>query len=154
MPNVNLRRAKAPPKSKCLTGATEKMAKRIAEGITDSGVGVKLFDVAATDRTETISEMLDAKGFILGSSTHDNDMLPTMAGFLEFLKGLKPKNRIAAAFGSFGWAGGAVASIEKSLQETPIEIAQPSISVKFMPDESEIKKCYEFGAAFAKTIKA
>jgi anaerobic nitric oxide reductase flavorubredoxin len=135
-------------------GATEKMAKRIVEGITDSGVEVKLFDVAATDRTETISEMLDAKGFILGSSTHDNDMLPAMAGFLEFLKGLKPKNRIAAAFGSFGWAGGAVASIEKSLQEAPIEIAQPSMSVKFMPDGSEIKKCYDFGAAFARMVKS
>lgn len=134
-------------------GATEKMARRMAEGITDSGIEVKLFDVAGADRTEVISQMLDAKGFIIGSSTHDNDMLPSIAGFMEFLKGLKPKNRIAAAFGSFGWSGGAVASIEKVLKETPIEIALTPISVKYMPDPNDIKNCYEFGVNFAKIVK-
>lgn len=50
--------------------------------------------------------MLDAQGYIIGSATHDNDMLPTIVGFLAFLKGLKPKNRIACVFGFYGWAGG------------------------------------------------
>ncbi|MCM8771040.1 MAG: flavodoxin domain-containing protein, partial [Candidatus Omnitrophica bacterium] len=77
-------------------GATEKMARKITEGIAEAGIEVKLFDITTSDRTEVVKEMLNAKGFIFGSSTHDNDMLPTIAGFLEFLKGLKPKNRIAA----------------------------------------------------------
>jgi len=114
--------------------ATEKMARRIIEGVADAGISVKLFDISSSDRTEIIKEMLDAKGFIIGSSTHDNGMLPTMAGFLEFLKGLKPKNRIAAAFGSYGWAGGAVNSIEKVLKETGIEVKAPGLSVKYAPD--------------------
>ena len=79
-------------------------------------------------------------------------MLPSIAAFLWLLKGLKPKNRIGAAFGSYGWAGGAVASIEKVLKEGGIEIAQPSISVKFVPDEAENRKCYEFGVEFAKKV--
>lgn len=130
--------------------STEKMAMRIAGGLKDSGVEVKLYDIAESDRTEIIKEILDAKGYVIGSSTHDNDMLPSIAGFLEFLKGLKPKNRIASAFGSYGWGGGAVASIEKVIKEAGIEIAQSSISVKFVPDGSEEKKCYEFGVEFAK----
>ncbi|MCM8757937.1 MAG: flavodoxin domain-containing protein, partial [Candidatus Omnitrophica bacterium] len=93
-------------------GSTEKMAQTIVEGIIDSGLEVRLFDVTRSDRTEIIKEMLDAKGFVFGSSTHDNDMLPTIAGFLEFLKGLKPKNRVACIFGSYGWAGGAIKNIE------------------------------------------
>ena len=87
------------------------MARKISEAIIDAGLDVKLFDIAQSERTEVIGEMLEAKAFLIGSSTHDNDMLTSVAGFLEFLKGLKPKNRVAAAFGSYGWSGGAVAEI-------------------------------------------
>jgi flavorubredoxin len=134
-------------------GATEKMAKNIAQGIIDAGIEVKLFEITQSDRTEVIKEMLDAKGYLIGSSTHDNDMLPTIAGFLEFLKGLKPKNRIAAAFGSYGWAGGAVKNIENMLKETGIEIAQPGLSIQYVPDETEIKCSYAFGIDFAQKLK-
>lgn len=133
--------------------STEKMARKILEGITDAGVEARLYNVAESDRTEIIKEMLDAKGFLIGSSTHDNDMLPTMAGFLEFLKGLKPKNRVAAAFGSYGWAGGAVASIEKELKEAGVADLAPSISCKYVPDAEETKRCYEFGKEFAAKVK-
>jgi len=116
-------------------------------------VSVKLFDIATADRTEVVSQMLTAKGYLIGSSTHDNDMLPTIAGFLEFLKGLKPKNRIAAAFGSYGWGGGAVQSIESQLKEAGIEIGKNSISVKYVPDENEAKLCYDYGRDFAALLK-
>ncbi len=134
-------------------GATEKMARKIVEGITDTGVNVKLFDAALSDRSEIIKAMLDSKGFIFGSSTHDNGMLPTMAGFLAFVKGLKPKNRIASVFGSYGWGGGAIKEIEEVIRETGIELVQPSLGVKYLPDEMEIKHCYEYGRNFANKIK-
>jgi flavorubredoxin len=133
--------------------ATEKMARNIAEGIMETGLQVKLFDVARSDRTEIIKEMLQAKGYAIGSSTHDNDMLTSVAGFLHFLKGLRPKNRYACAFGSYGWAGGAVKSIENLLEEAGIELSQPGLSVNYVPDEREIKSCYEFGRDFAENLK-
>jgi len=131
-------------------GATEKMARKIVEGIIDSQVEVKLFDIALSERTEVIKEMLDSKGYIIGSSTHDNDMLPSIAGFLGFLKGLRPKNRVACVFGSYGWAGGAVKSIENILKEAGIEIVQPSLAIRYVPDENETKQCYEYGRDFVK----
>jgi len=133
-------------------GATGKMARKIVEGITDSQVEVKLFDINGSDRTEVIKEMLDARGYIFGSSTHNNDMLPTIAGFLEFLRGLRPKNRVACVFGSYGWAGGAVNSIEKILKEAGIEIVQPPLAIKYVPDENEVKRCYEYGRDLAKKL--
>jgi flavorubredoxin len=134
-------------------GATEKMANKIAQGIAETGLDAKVFNIATCDRTEVIKEMLDSKGFLLGSSTHDNGMLPSMAGFLDFLKGLKPKNRIAAAFGSFGWAGGAVREIEEVLRRAGLDLVQPGLAIKYMPDTQEIKNCYEFGKSFADNIK-
>lgn len=132
--------------------ATQKMARKIVDGITDAGISAKLFDISRSDRTEVISQMLDAKGYIIGSSTHDNSMLPEIAAFLEFLKGLKPKNRAAGAFGSYGWSGGAVSAIEKVLSEMGLKIIQPSVSVKYAPDENETKACYEFGFNFAQEM--
>ncbi len=130
-------------------GSTEKMARLIAQGVSDAGVPVKLFDVAQSDRTEVIKACFRSKGYLVGSSTHDNDMLPTIAGFLEFFKGLKPKDRIAAAFGSYGWAGGAVKNIEDTLKGAGVEPVLPSLSVQYVPDESQKAACYEFGKAFA-----
>jgi anaerobic nitric oxide reductase flavorubredoxin len=134
-------------------GATEKMAKKIAQGITDAGVRVKLFDISVTDRTEIIKEMLEARGFMFGSSTHDNNMLPNLAGFLEFVKGLRPKNRLVCVFGSYGWAGGAVKEMEKILGEAGIELGLDSFSVKYAPDENEMKRLFDYGREFAKKIQ-
>ena len=135
-------------------GSTEKMARKIVEGIINSCVKVELFDINQSDRTEIIKEMLDAKVFVFGSSTHDNSILPNMAGFLEFVRGLAPKNRIACAFGSFGWAGGGVRDIEKIIGASGMALLQPSIAFKYVPDDSELKVCFEFGKNIAEKAKA
>ena len=133
-------------------GATTKMASQIADGLIKSGIETVVFEVNSTDRTEIMGEMMDAKCFILGSSTHDNDMLPNFAAFMEFIKGLKPKNRIAAVFGSYGWAGGAVNSIEKIAKEIGFEIVQQSLSIQYMPDKNDSEKCFNWGRDLAGKI--
>ncbi|MDD5655508.1 MAG: flavodoxin domain-containing protein [Candidatus Omnitrophica bacterium] len=133
-------------------GSTDKMARMIAQGLTDAGVEVRIFDVAMSDLSEVIKACFGSKGFVFGSSTHDNNMLPAMAGFLDFFKGLKPKNRIGAAFGSHGWSGGAVKDIEEIFKGAGVELALPGISVQYVPDKNEAKQCYEFGQEFAAKI--
>ena len=133
-------------------GATEKMARLMAEGVRDVGLPVKLFNITQSDKTEVTKELLDARGYMIGSSTHDNGMLPEIAGFLDFLKGLKPRNRKACAFGSFGWAGGAVAGIENIIKDAGIEEVMPPMGCKYFPDDNEAKKCYEYGVEFAKKV--
>ncbi len=133
-------------------GTTAEMARRIAAGMTEAGVEVKLYDVAVSDTTDMIAQFLDAKGIVLGSSTHDNDMLPFMAAFASFFKGLKPKNRLGAAFGSYGWAGGALKSLEGIIKDAGVEMALPSLGVQFVPDEAGYRACYEWGKEFARRV--
>ncbi len=133
-------------------GSTGKMAEAIAEGIREKEIDAKLFDINQTNPTEIIKEMFDAKGYIFGSSTHYTDMLPNIAGFLEFLKSLKPKNRVAAIFGSYGWSGGAEKAIERILTETGIEVIRPPLSFKYVPDQNELNRCREFGKDFADAL--
>jgi anaerobic nitric oxide reductase flavorubredoxin len=134
-------------------GATEKMAKKIAEGISSEGLEVKLYNVAESDRTEIITRMLTAQGFLFGSSTHDNDMLPNIAAFLEIVKGLKPKGRQVGFFGSYGWAGGAVKEMQETLKESGVDVNIPGVAIKYVPDKTELKACFEFGNQFAKLLK-
>jgi len=134
-------------------GSTEKMAKAILDGIMSEGVEVLLFRLPFSDRGDIMKELLDSKGLILGSSTINNGILPTMAPFLEELQGLRPKNKIAAVFGSYGWGGGAVKVMEEKLGKAGIEVTAPGLTVKWVPSEDELKRCFEFGRDFALQIK-
>jgi len=64
----------------------------------------------------------------------------------------KTENKIAAAFGSYGWGGGAVKTIEESLEKASMEIVAPALTVKWVPDKDEIQKCFEFGKEFTKKL--
>ena len=134
-------------------GATGQMAKRIAEGLMASGAEVKLYNVAESDRTEIITQMLSAKGFLFGSSTHDNNMLPNIAAFLEIVKGLKPKGRKISFFGSYGWAGGAIKEMQEMLKDSTAEQTSPGLSFKYVPHALELASCFEFGSKFAQSLK-
>ncbi|OGS45732.1 MAG: MBL fold metallo-hydrolase [Elusimicrobia bacterium RIFOXYD2_FULL_34_15] len=134
-------------------GATEKMATMILEGVKASGIEGKLYNISVTDRTEIIKDVLNSKGLIMGSSTHDNNILPNIAGFLDFIKGLRIKNRIGTSFGSFGWSGESVKIIENTLKESGIEVVLPPISAKYTPSEDDLKNCFEFGKQFAEKLK-
>ena len=133
--------------------STQKMARLITDSLIEKGLDVKLYDVNNADRTDIFKEMLDAKGFLFGSSTHDNDMLPNIAGFLALLKNFKAKGRVSGVFGSYGWAGGAVREIENLLKTAGIEVAVNSCSAKFVPDEKEAADCLRFAADFAEKVK-
>lgn len=134
--------------------STEKMAKAILEGITGEGIEAKLYRLPVSDEGDIIGELLETKGILVGSATINNGILPTVAPFLREMEGLRPRNKIAAAFGSYGWGGGATATIEKTLKSAGMEIAAPAITVKWVPNKEELKKCYEYGRDFAKKVKS
>lgn len=133
-------------------GSTEKMGRAIGEGIVSEGVETMLFRLPVSDRGDIIKELLDAKGIVVGSSTIYNGVLPTVSPFLEELVGLKPRNKIAAAFGSYGWGGGAVKTIEESLVKAGMNVVVPALTFKWVPDKDELQKCFEFGKEIAKKI--
>lgn len=134
-------------------GSTEKMAQALAEGIISEGVEVKLYNLTKSDRSDIIKEVLDTKVILVGSPTLNNGMFPTVADFLCYLKGLKPKGKLGSAFGSHGWAGGAVKAIQQELGQAGVEVLESGLAFKFVPDDGELNKCVEFGKAIAGKIK-
>ncbi len=134
--------------------STEKMANAMLEGISSEGIPAALFRLPVSDLGDIIAELLTAKGILVGSATINGGILPTLAPFLDEMQGLRPRNKIAAAFGSYGWGGGATKTIKEKLTKAGMELAAPAMTVKWVPDKDELQKCYEYGKEFAKKIKA
>jgi flavorubredoxin len=132
--------------------STEKMAKAITTGINMEGVSVKLINLAKTHRSEVMTDVLDAKAVILGCATLNNGLLPRMAGFLMYMRGLRPTNKIGAAFGSFGWSGEAVKLMNAAMDDMKFHIIEPGLRIKYVPDHESLKPCVEMGRRIAQAV--
>lgn len=132
--------------------STRKMAELIAQGIQtiDKDVTIKIMNTAKDDKTEVLTQVFKSKAILVGSSTVNNGYLHSIAGILEMIKGMKLKNKKAAAFGSYGWSGEAPNKIEEELKKSGFEIIEPSLKVAWKPDEETTKQCIEFGKQIAK----
>jgi anaerobic nitric oxide reductase flavorubredoxin len=135
-------------------GSTDKMARTIVEGAISEGVEVKLLKLRASELSEVVTEILDAKAVVVGSPTLNNQMFPTLSSFLTYITGLKPKGKLWSFFGSYGWGGGAVKGMIETVKKAGFDVLEPGIEVKYVPDQEDLKKCFEFGRQIAAKIKA
>ncbi|MHC4200556.1 MAG: flavodoxin domain-containing protein, partial [Planctomycetota bacterium] len=85
--------------------STALMARAIADGLAAGGASAKLLPLSSSHRSDVATDVLDAGALLVGSPTMNNQMFPTVADCLTYLKGLKPKHLVGAAFGSYGWSG-------------------------------------------------
>jgi len=134
-------------------GSTDKMARAIADSLAGAGIEVKLLKLRATDNTDVVTEILDAKAVVVGSPTLNNQMFPSVSSFLTYITGLKPKGKVWAFFGSYGWGGGAVRDMVEMAKKAGFEVLEPSVDAKYVPDKEELKKCFDFGQQIAQKIK-
>ncbi|HCJ58226.1 MAG TPA: MBL fold metallo-hydrolase [Clostridiaceae bacterium] len=132
-------------------GGTEKMARRILDGLAAAGVEGKLYRMSSSDRSEVVWDLLEARGVLIGSSTLNNGMLPTMGALLVYLKGLRPANKMAAAFGAYGWGGGAQKEIEEYLTVSGMNV-EPGLTVKWTANNEELEACFAFGFEFGQKV--
>jgi flavorubredoxin len=133
--------------------ATERMAKAIGEGLDEAGTDHKIFNAAITDLNDMIVEIFKARLVVIGSSTHNNGLLPSIMPLIEDMVGQKFKNKVGAAFGSYGWSGEGVKAIEKYLHEAGIPLAKEGLRCKWQPGLEELAQCRAFGKDLAAAAK-
>ena len=132
---------------------TEIMINPIMEGIKDEGVECKVIKLRATPISVAIKEFWKSRGSLIGTSTLNNLMLPSVARFLYQLRGLRPKNRIVSAFGAYGWGGGGVKEAYEEFKKMGLEIVEPGLQTLYRPSSEDESKCYDFGKMFAGKVK-
>jgi flavorubredoxin len=134
--------------------STNKMARAITEGLASQGVDVKLLKLRVAGKTEVVTEILDSKAVIVGSPTLNQQMFPSLGAFLTYITGLKPKGKLWSFFGSYGWSRGAVKTMSEMAKKAGFEVFEPGLEVKYVPNQEDLNKCFEFGKQIALKIKA
>ncbi|HBI14780.1 MAG TPA: MBL fold metallo-hydrolase [Desulfobulbaceae bacterium] len=125
--------------------STEMMAKAVADGLQEEGISYKLLDLRVNHRSEVMTAVLEAGAVILGCPTLNNGLLPRMAGFLMYMRGLRPSNKIGAAFGSYGWSGEAVKMMNEVMKELKFTICHEGLRIQYVPEHPELAQCVELG---------
>ena len=99
---------------------------------------VKVFSIAKSDKNDVMTEVFKSRAIALGSPTVCNSYLSSVAGWLEFLRQLKFKNKRAAAFGCYGWSGEAVKLMQTRLAEAGFAVAEQGIRSLWNPEEADL----------------
>lgn len=125
--------------------ATERMAASIADGLRSSGVDAEEICIRHSDRSHVITQLSRAGAIVAGSPTLNNNLLPTMADVLTYLRGLKPQNKMGFAFASYGWSGESLKQVNAYLTEMNVELVNEGLSCKYAPSLEVLKQCFEAG---------
>jgi len=132
--------------------STEKMAKAIASGIEQEGVHADLVNLKVHHRSDVMTKVLSARALVLGCPTLNNGLLPRMAGFLMYMRGLKPQNKIGAAFGSFGWSGEAVKLMNTAMEEMKLDVIDEGQKIKYVPTHDDLSESVALGRRVGQAI--
>lgn len=129
--------------------STETMARAIADGALARNVEVRVLNVRSDHITAVATEMLDAATVAFGSPTLNKTLMPQMAAALTYLKGLGPAGKAGFAFGSYGWAKGGAADVEKYMADMKFEILREPVQSHFVPTAEVLVECRAAGEMLA-----
>lgn len=120
--------------------STESMAREICDAFIAEGISAQLIDVKSTHISDIMLYMCDAKYVAVGSPTLNSNMLPTVASFLAYMRGLSPKNeqRIGLAFGSYGWAPLGPKQVYAELENAKFQLPVPVVAQQWVPSEENL----------------
>lgn len=121
---------------------TTKIAHKIAEEIYRQSpkTVVKVFNIAKADKNEIMTEVFKSRAIAVGSPTVSSSILSSVAGWMEFLKQLKFKNKMAAAFGCYGWSGESVKKLQEQLKEAGFDVIEENIRSSWNPEEEDFAR--------------
>jgi anaerobic nitric oxide reductase flavorubredoxin len=132
--------------------STQMMAEDIAEGIASRGIEVMVYRMSDTDRSLVLKEVLDARAVVMGSPTINNGLFPSMADVATYMKGLRPKGKLGAAFGSYGWGGGALKELRDHMEKGGLIMPFEDLQIKYRPNDEQRVQCFEYGQAIGERM--
>jgi len=132
------------------SGNTRIMAKAIEEGMKEAGV-----DVLSKRTAEAkAGDLADVDAVVLGAPTYHHDLISSMKTFLFEMEKADLKEKVGAAFGSYGWSGESVQMMTDTMKHIfEMNVMEPGLKLLRGPMGSELKQCQEFGKKIAGKIK-
>jgi flavorubredoxin len=133
-------------------GNTEEMMNAVAQGISDEGVAVEIFDARRTHVSYILPSLWTKRGVVVGAPTYEGSLFPPVAQVLSMASTKRIRNKIATHFGSYGWSGGAQREFENFVDKLKWEMTDP-LEFKGGATDEDLKHGEAFGAEFARYIK-
>lgn len=126
--------------------STAKLAQVVGSHFESKGVAVKYCSLKTDHISDVLTHVLSARYIAFGTPVLNDGPMPNMAALLSYLKGLKPKNKIAFAFGSYGWNNKLYKDMDETFRQMEWQVPVAAQSVKYVPTPEEL-------AVFAKAVE-
>jgi len=129
-------------------GNTEKMMNSVAQGLSNAGIPVEIFDSARIHVSYILPSLWKYRGVMIGAPTYEGSLFPPVTNVLEkaILKRIIQKE--AAYFGSYGWSGGALRKLSAMMDSLKWTL-HSHLDFQGEPDDSLLKQGKVFGTQFA-----
>lgn len=134
--------------------STAAMAQAILDGAMQPGVNASLVSIRRSNLTQIAAEVLDSAAVAFGSATLNRGMMPMAAAVLSYLEGLRPLNKAALAFGSYGWGPGGPEAIQQALQRLDWQILREPLRAHYRPTPEILADCRQAGLSLADRARA
>ncbi|MBU0935689.1 MAG: anaerobic nitric oxide reductase flavorubredoxin [Spirochaetes bacterium] len=133
---------------------TRIMAETLARSINEASpeTTVVAHCLSKFDKNDALTDVFRSKAVLLGSPTVNKGILTAVAAILEEAKGLKFRNKKAAAFGTYGWSGESVPLLTKALGEAGFTVVDDGLKALWSPDSSSIEAISAYARGFVEKI--
>ena len=134
-------------------GNTERLMEAVAQGVTDEGVPVSIFNLPGIHISKILPSLWLKQGVLVGGPTYEGGLFPEIKSALETAHLKHVPGRTTAIFGSHAWLGGAQREFELMMADFKWEYTG-NLEFFGSPSADELAQARVFGAEFARKVKA
>jgi len=133
-------------------GSTETLEKTIVDSISAEGVETIPYNLLVSDVSHIMRDLVDASAIVIGAPTVLNGAHPLAIMMTEIIRAIKPRTKLVALFGSYGWGKGAVKMLNDRLLQSGFEIME-TLEVRGPPRKEDLEKAATLGKHVAERVK-
>jgi len=133
-------------------GSTQLLAQTVTRAISAEGVEAVPYDLSVADISHIARDMVDTSAIVIGSPTVLGGLHPLAAYALILVRALRPRAKLAAFFGSYGWGGRAASQVVDMLEPMKWEIVD-ALEINGPPREKELERAADLGGKVARRVK-
>jgi len=133
-------------------GSTKKMVDYFVSALTERGITVEQFNLAATDIGKLAMALVDAATIVIGTPTVLVGPHPNVIYAAYLANALRPKLKFASIIGSYGWGGRVAEQLTGMIPNLKVEILDP-ILCKGFPKDADFKALDNLAATIARKHK-
>lgn len=133
--------------------STQRMAQAVVDGLIAGGMQASLMSLKHNHRSDIATACLRAGALVVGTPTMNNNLFPTVADCMSYLRGLKMRHLVVGAFGSYGWSGEGVKQVCEFFDDMGLA-CQGTVTCTYRPDQAVLGECHALGKQIADNVIA